>query len=319
MQRLFRPALPLLLTGLICLARPAAAQSQTGVALAETLYQQARDLMSEGRYDEACPKLEESQRLDPATGTLLNLASCHEKQGKLATAWFEYLDAVTMARRDGRPDRVTFAQGRLAELEPKLSRLTIVVPAAFDYPGLEIELDGARIGPAARGVPTPVDPGTHVVEARAPERRSVRLSVEVGLVAEQKTVTLPELPASAPTSAAAAAPLPPPPPEASTPPSPADRPIPTTAYVTGAVTAGLLAGAIVTGVLYADRKDDYEKTKAESDYDAARTLGVVNAILWIGVASGAGLTTYVYVTRPEQPRTAGLIPAGGVLNVSGHF
>ena len=92
--------------------------------------------------------------------------------------------------------------------------------------------------------------------------------------------------------------------------------------MTGAVTAGLLAGAIVTGVLYADRKSDYEKTSAESDFDAARTLGVVNAILWIGVASGAGLTTYVYVTRPEQPRTAG---RGGssrparVLNVSGHF
>ena len=58
-------------------------------------------------------------------------------------------------------------------------------------------------------------------------------------------------------------------------------------------------------MLYADRKSDYEKTSAESDFDAARTLGVVNAILWIGVASGAGLTTYVYVTRPEQPRTAG--------------
>jgi tetratricopeptide (TPR) repeat protein len=310
----------LLLLALFVSTRTASAQSQTSVALAETLYQQARDLMAEGRYDEACPKLEESQRLDPATGTLLNLASCHEKQGKLATAWFEYLDAVTLARRDARPDRVTFAQGRLAELEPKLSRLTLVVPKAFDYPGLEIELDGARIGPAARDVPTPVDPGTHVVEARAPGRQSVRLSVEVGTVAEQKTVTLPELPASAPT-AAGLAPVPPPQAPKAPPPAPAERPVPTTAYVTGAVTVGLLAGAIVTGVLYAERKSDYEKTLTEDDYDAARALGIVNAILWIGVASGAGLTTYIYVTRPEAPRTSAtrLVPAGGVLNLSGSF
>jgi tetratricopeptide (TPR) repeat protein len=309
---------PALVLALFCLARPAFAQPQTGVALAETLYQQARDLMSEGRYDEACPKLEESQRLDPATGTLLNLASCHENQGRLATAWFEYLDAVTLARRDGRADRVAFAQGRLAELEPKLSRLTLIVPETADYPGLELELDGARIGKAARGVPTPVDPGAHVVEVRAPGRQSVRLSVEIGSVAEQKTLTIPEL---APTTPE---PVPAPAPKKEEPPAPRpppERPIPTSAYLAGAVTAGLLAGAAVTGVLYADRKTDYERTHAESDYDAARTLGVVNAVLWIGVASGAGLTTYLYVTRPAEVRStaSGPFPHGAIANFAGRF
>jgi hypothetical protein len=255
----------------------------------------------------------------------LNLASCHEHQGKLATAWFEYLDAVTLARRDGRPDRVAFAQGRLAELEPKLSRLTLVVPEAADYPGLELELDGTLIGRAARGVPTPVDPGAHVVEVRAPGRQSVRLDVEIGTAAEQRTLTIPELPATAPAPAPVPAPVPAPetaePARAHRAPPPA-RPIPTSAYVTGAVTAGLLAGAVVTGVLYMDRKEEYERTHAEADYDAARTLAVTNAVLWIGVTGGAGLTTYLYVTRPADVSgvtPASRLPHGAIAHFAGRF
>ena len=134
-------------------------------ALAQTLFNEGRALMSVKRVPEACAKFAESQRLDPATGTLLNLAACHEGEGKLATAWAEYVQAQVAARRSNRPDRVQFAGEHIAALEKRLSYLTIHVPAAARMPGLEVRLDGTELGPAAWEMAAPIDPGRHRVTA----------------------------------------------------------------------------------------------------------------------------------------------------------
>src|SRR5436190_1912968 len=126
-------AMTVLLAPLYAAAQPAGAE----VALAEVLYQKGRQLMAEGKFAEACPKFAESYRLDAATGTLLNLASCHEGERKLATAWLEYSEAVNLARHDRREDRIRFAQEHLSSIEPKLSRLTVVVPPSVEAPDLE--------------------------------------------------------------------------------------------------------------------------------------------------------------------------------------
>ena len=329
----------LALSALALGAPRASAQASTDLALAETLYRQARELSAAGNYTEACPKFAESYRLDAATGTLLNLAACHEAQGKTATAWIEYSDALAASRRDKRAVRVKFAQDRMAELEPKLSRLTLIVPAEVDEPELELWLDGTPVGRAARGVGTPVDPGRHVVEAKAPGKKPFRDEVEVLANADQKTVTIakleslpPELvpPPASPT--ATRAPVAPVGQSAPVRDEVMTRPTPLSVYIAGGVTLGLAAAAGVTGGLYLHEESAYDSNRtsnrdlAQNHYDSARVLGTVNAALWVGTVGGAVLTTYLYVTRPERPvarASARLLPYasadGAGLFASGEF
>src|SRR5215510_5737479 len=160
--------------GLICVGMISAAYpvadagtepSAADKSLATALFKEGRALVDQGHVAEGCRKLEESQRLDPGGGTLLNVALCHEKEGRTATAWTEFTEALGIAKKDDRPQRIELAQTHIAALEPTLSRLVIQVPEGSDLPELEIKRDGSPLRRAAWGSPMPVDPGDHQIEA----------------------------------------------------------------------------------------------------------------------------------------------------------
>ena len=184
-----------LAVALVATSQPAHAQGKRGPStseqlLAESLFTEGRALMDQGRYPEACPKLAESQRLDPGGGTLLNLGVCHEKEGKLGSAYVELDAALAQASQEGRKDRAELARARLAALTPKLPRLTVRV--LVDEPGLEVKVDGVVLRKPAWGVASIVDPGLHVVEAVVPGKRAFSVSMNVG-EAEKRTVDVPAL------------------------------------------------------------------------------------------------------------------------------
>jgi hypothetical protein len=261
--------------------------------LAEALYREGRKLLAEGKISEACPKFAESYRLDPATGTLLNLASCHENEHRLATAWFEFSGAVTLARRDRRYDRVRFAQERLAIIEPRLSYLTVVVGPGVGLAGLEVRVDGVVVGSAARGVSTPVDPGDHTIEASAPARKGWSQRVAVTEDAMNIAVSIPVLEPDP------AAPTAPPSSESSAPPASRGA-VPTSVYLAGGVTLALVAAAGVTGYVYMQHRDEDGSEQQEPELGRNLRLGAVNLGLTVGALVGAGVTAYLYWTRPLQ-------------------
>lgn len=176
----------------LALARHAQADaSPANQAAAQALFDQGRRLVDLGNFAEACPKFEASQRLDPGTGTLLNLATCNERVGKIATAWTEFNEALSLAIRDGRRDRVAFAREHIASIEPQLPRLTLSVRAPGTE-GLSVTIDGAPFGKAAWDVKAPIDPGGHTIEATAPGKLPFRAVVKLAPT-ETRTVEIPAL------------------------------------------------------------------------------------------------------------------------------
>jgi hypothetical protein len=148
-------------------------------ALAEMLFFTGKGMMGDGRIAQACPKFAESYRLDPAAGTLLNLAVCHDKEGKIASAWGEFRQALAEAKRANRQDRIDLANEAITRIEPDLPYVAITVPPGVVVPGLEIQRNGVPLQAGAWNTELPIDPGTNEILVTAPLYKP-----------EKKTVTL---------------------------------------------------------------------------------------------------------------------------------
>lgn len=324
-RRRRRGVLAAVLAAVTMMSAPAArAQSAADQATAEALFKQARELMAAGKFADACPKLAESERLDPSAGTLLNLATCYDKNGLIASAWVTYKEAATAAQKVNEPDRARLARNKAAELEPKLPMLTVTVGAGADRPDLVVKRDGEAVGRAAWGTAIPVDPGQHTIQASAAGHRTWTSHVDVAGTGARVSIEVPVLPEEA-----AAAPVPA---------GPAVRPVTTgstgsppatpespgsTQRVLGLVAGGAgIAGLAVGsafGILARGHRDDAgghcTGTQCDatgiSQLDQARSAATVATIGFVagGVLLASGIV--VYLTSPRGPTGTGLVVAPG--------
>jgi hypothetical protein len=179
--------------------------AQTRATAAEVLFREAIEALDHGNVKVACAKFDESQRLDPAIGTLMNLAACHEREGKTATAWTEYAQAASQAASSGQKEREKLARTRVAALEKQLRRVVVTAPAR-PVRGMAVKLDGDPF--TTFGTAVPLDPGEHVLEATAPAKKAWKTTVRVAPSAGTDSVAVPELADAAPEPVVAPAPVP---------------------------------------------------------------------------------------------------------------
>jgi hypothetical protein len=180
-----------LLWSQLCSAQGRPKDPRAAVPAAQALFDEGKKLMARGAAAEACPKFEESQRLDPAIGTQFRLADCYEKIGRSASAWSTFLDAAGAARKADEGEREQAARNRARALEPKLTRVAVAVTARVE--GLEIVRGGVAVGEAQWGLPLPVDPGPIAVRATAPGKKPFETSVEAKGAGRTVEVRVPAL------------------------------------------------------------------------------------------------------------------------------
>jgi hypothetical protein len=169
---------------------PAPGDPGVDKGMAEALFRAAKDLQAQGKLADACPKFAESHRLDPKPGTILNLATCHELEGRTASAWADYAEAVTFAARAHQVEREKLARSKVEELGKRLSYVTFRFP---DVKELIVLLDGKALTTAAAGTRVPIDPGEHLLDARAPGKTSWTGHVKIETGPGEQTVVVPML------------------------------------------------------------------------------------------------------------------------------
>jgi hypothetical protein len=271
-------------------------------ALAETLFREAKALVGAGKIAEACPKFAESQRLDPAAGTLMYLATCHEQEGKTATAWVEFGEAALMAGRAHQSDRENMAQKAARALEAKLSK---VVLKATPTDGLVIAMDGVPLNDASLGVALPFDPGPHAIEAKAPGKKVYTTNIVLAPGPSEQTVEIPALaddtPPPSPVVAA------PPPPQSVQPPPRSGKTQRTIGLVLGGVgVVGLGAGAFFGLRASSQAKDadafctgKFCSAEGLSGHDDAHTSALISTIAFGAGAAALAAGVYLFFSAPK--------------------
>jgi hypothetical protein len=215
-------------------------------------------LAKAGDYAGACPKLAESQRLEPSLGVQYYLADCLERVGRSASAWANFVEVANKAHLAGEAAKEDTARQRANELEPKLARLTVEVEDD-KVPGLSVRRGAIDVGAGQWGVAVPIDPGSYELEASAPGYETWKKTIQIaaGAAVSEKVPALRALPAEATTKPLVSSTASPPRPQAAS---------WSTQRTIAVVTAGASVAALATGGVLALLASNANKSSKDPGY-----------------------------------------------------
>ena len=144
------------------------------VGRADKLFKDGRRAAEHGDYAHACKLFEESFRLDPGVGTLINLGDCAEHLGDMERAWNYYRTAY--ARMPENDDRAPRVHERVENIEQHAAKVAIHLDEGAPD-GTVVTVDGAVVG--SLGAPLHLAKGAHVVLVTAVGYRGKRYDVVV--------------------------------------------------------------------------------------------------------------------------------------------
>jgi hypothetical protein len=312
-------------------ARTAHAQATAGdAALATELFNAGRDLMKEGQYAAACPKLDESARLDAKVGTLARLAECDEHLGHMAVARSHWQQALNLAKTSGDP-RAAHVEGELARIDKVVPKIEVAYSGAPPR-DLVLELDEVQLGAASLGVRLPVDPGHHALRASAPGKKPAIVAVDVKADGVVSRVVVPALdddggsatpvvvspPVASPSASSSS-------PAQASPPDAAPRgasPWRTVGIVSAGVGVVALGIGTAFGVIAKSKRDDSNAQPggcvnddcppaAAHTRDDARSAGTTSTIFFVagGVLAAAGVTMFLVAPSASDTRALRVAPS----------
>ena len=292
-----RAATPWMLLGCaLLLSAGTARASPEDAATAETLFRDGRSRVEAGDYARACSLFAESLRLDYALGTLLNLAACEERVGRLLLAWEHY--AELLDRLPGGDERRGLVLERRAALDRVVPLLTVVLAAGA--PGdTRVMRDATELRGASLAVPLPVEVGAHTIVVDAPGRAARRWEVRLAagerrtmLVAPGEPLTAPQEPAAQPVEHASA--------------------LRTVAWVVGGAGVASLAVGTTFGIMALNKRSDSDAVCSGDTcrspggpqaYEDAKSFALVaDVTLGLGLVAVATAGTLLFSTAASEPR-----------------
>jgi hypothetical protein len=156
---------------------------------ADALFAEGKALLASNLL-QACAKFDESLHFNPAAiGTLLNVALCDEKLGRVASAVAKFSEARDRAKEQGLSEHVRAAEEHILALEPSVPHVAITLTEQL--PETTILIDDAIVARDAIAN-VAVDPGERIIVVSAPARLPYRTKL-VFAQGEHKDLTIPVL------------------------------------------------------------------------------------------------------------------------------